>query len=93
MGKIWLPVTQKSYLSNIVSPGERVSFRNFYDKSGKLLYLLSMGHRPTPELSIVVIMNDVSKFSVCVMGPIQRDVCMTIDLALPHGLNWGRMVC
>lgn len=69
-----------------------MSFRNFYDKSNKLLHLLGMGHRPTPELSIVVITNDVFKFSVCVTDPIQRDVCITIDLALQHGLNWGRMV-
>lgn len=44
--------------------------------------------QPSPELTIVVIMNDVTKFSVCIMDPIQRDVCIILDLAFPHGLNY-----
>lgn len=61
MGKNMATSCSKNrYLSNIVSPGERVSFRNFYDKNNKSLHLLSMGHSLTPEFNIVVIMNDVS---------------------------------
>lgn len=41
LGKIWLSVTQESYLAILVNPGERVSFKNHFDKRNKKLsYLL-----------------------------------------------------
>lgn len=58
-------------ISYKLSKARRVSFKNRSDKSHKKLsHLLSLGHTATPELINMVIMNDISNFSVCIKDPI-----------------------
>lgn len=59
-------------ISYKLSRARRVSFKNCSDKSHKKLsHLLSLGHTATPELINMVIVNDISNFSVCIKDPIK----------------------